>query len=287
MLWTDLFADKGYRGRPGLTGRPCFERWFAKRQTITLTRASARFAAIWTNPNTGKWTRRRYFVTGKLALLTQAKEWHYEAGNLYFWQSAGGSPTGIEHKARNWCFDVRGKSNITVTGLTFKGCDPLVGDVASTNTVIDNIRASYMNHHIRHDTWEWQGVGMSKQHGIKLLGANSVIKNSELHSSGSQGVWLGPNCRAENNLMHDMGYVGNWATPIALWDRDGGQVITRNTIYRTGRSSFDFGYNWNGQHFDVEVSYNDFSRFGLISLDLGASYSWGQADLTGLDYHHN
>ncbi len=276
---------------PGLVGATIVSNGWFMTETKTITSHSGNqlnHANIWDNTMTGKWSRKRYYLTGKLALLTQAKEWHYENGTLYFWQPGGGMPSGtIEYKARNWAFDIRGKSNITIAGLTFKGCDPAVGNGASVNTIIDNIRASYMNHHVRHDVWEWQGVGMSKMFGIKLLGANSVIKNSELHSSGSSGVWLGPNCRAENNLMHDIGYVGYWANPISLWDRDGGQVITKNTIYRTGRSCFDFGYNWNGQHLNVEVSYNDFSQYGLISQDVGATYVWGQCVLTGLNYHHN
>lgn len=263
--------------------------WFiTEARTVTHAGNQLTHAGIWDNTTTGKWSRQRYYLTGKLALLTQAKEWHYENGTLYFWQNGGGVPSGtIEFKARNWGFDIRGKSNIIFTGLQFIGCDPVVGNASSVNTVIDNIKATYMNHHVRHDVGEWQGVGMSKIFGIKLIGANSIIKNSELAYSGSSGVWLGPNGRAENNLMHDMGYVGYWANPISLWDRDGGQVITRNTIYRTGRSCFDFGYNWNGQHLNVEVSYNDFSQWGLVSQDVGATYAWGQCNLTGLNYHHN
>ena len=276
---------------PGLVGATLVANGWFMQEPRTVTGHSGNtlnFANIWDNGNTGRWSRARYYLTGKLALLDAQKEWHYENGTIYFWQPGGGPPSGlIEYKARNWGFDVRGKSNITIAGLTFIGCDPLIGNAGSSNTVIDNIRATYMNHHVRHDVWEWQGVGMSKQFGIKLIGANSVIKNSELSFSGSSGVWLGPNCRAENNLMHDMRYVGYWANPISLWDRDGGQVVTRNTIYRTGRSAFDFGYNWNGQHLNVEVSYNDFSQWGLISQDVGATYAWGQCNLTGLKYHHN
>jgi len=276
---------------PGLVGATLVSNGWFPTETKTITSHSGNqlsFGSIWNNTETSKWTRKRYYVTGKLALLTQAREWHYENGTLYFWQNGGGAPSGrLEYKARNWGFDIRNKSYITIAGLTFIGCDAVVGNAGSRNAVIDNIRASFMNHHVRHDVQEWQGVGMSKQFGIKLLGANSVIKNSELHSFGSSGIWLGPNCRAENNLIRDMGYVGNWANGISLWDRDGGQVITRNTVYRVGRSCFDFGYNWNGQHLNVEISYNDFSQYGMISADVGATYSWGQCDLTGLKYHHN
>ena len=285
-------TDPALSGLPNLVGAVLIcNGWFAQESRTITAHSGSRIdwgQAIWSDAVAQKWTRKRYYVTGKLSLLDAAKEWHYENGTMYFYQPGGGPPAGtIEYKARNWAFDIRGKSNIKIVGLTFKGCEPAVGNGASTNAVLDNIRATYMNHHVRLDVIEWQGVGMSKQFGIKLLGANSVIRNSELSYSGSSGVWLGPNCRAENNLMHDMGYVGYWANPISLWDRDGGQVITRNTIYRTGRSCFDFGYNWNGQHLNVELSYNDFSQWGLISQDVGATYTWGQCVLTGLQYHHN
>jgi gliding motility-associated-like protein len=289
---TNNLTDAALSTVPNLVGATLISNGWFMQESRTITGHSGSTInwsqTIWDNTATGQWSRKRYYVTGKLGLLDAAKEWHYENGTLYFYQPGGGAPTGtIEYKARNWGFDIRGKSNITIAGLTFKGCDPAVGNAASANTVIDNIRASYMNHHVRHDVGEWQGVGMSKMFGMKLIGANSIIKNSELHSSGSSGVWLGANGRAENNLMHDMGYVGYWANPISLWDRDGGQVITKNTIYRTGRSCFDFGYNWNGQHLNVQVSYNDFSQWGMISQDVGATYAWGQCILTGLQYHHN
>lgn len=280
---------------PGLTGATLVSNgWFmTEARTVTQSGTQLTYGAIWDNTTAGSWSRKAYYLTGKLALLDAEKEWHYESGTLYFRQAGGGTPSGtIEHKARNWAFDGRGKSYISIVGLTFIGCDPFIGNSSSTNITIDNIRATYMNHHVRHDVWEWQGVGMSKQFGIKLLGANSVIKNSELSNSGSSGVWLGPNCRAENNLMHDMGYVGYWANPISLWDRDGGQIITYNTIYRVGRSCIDFGWNFGtaanpSQHLNVEIGYNYMHDFGMISGDVGATYTWGQCVLTGLNYHHN
>jgi gliding motility-associated-like protein len=281
---------------PGLIGATLVANGWFSQDPRTITAHSGNmvsFSAIWDNSTGGRWTRERYYLTGKLALLDAAGEWHYESGTLYFYQPGGGTPTGtIEYKARNYGFDGRGKSNITIKGLTFIGCDPYMGDRNSANTIIDNIRASYMSHHVRHDVVEWQGVGMSKQFGTKLLGPNSVVKNSEFSYSGSSGVWLGANCRAENNLMHDMGYVGYWANPISLWANDGGQVITRNTIYKVGRSAIDFGYNFGvapgtAHNFNVEISYNDMSDCCKISSDCGATYTWGQKDLVGLNYHHN
>lgn len=255
------------------------------------------FNNIWDNTATGQWSRQRYYLTGKLVLLDAEKEWHYESGTLYFWQPGGGTPTGtIVYKARNWGFDARGKANVKIIspdgGLRFIGCEPFVGDASSTGAVIDNIRSTFQNHHVRHDVWEWQGVGMSKQFGIKLLGANSVVKNSEFSFSGSSGIWCGPNALIQNNYFHDWGYVGYWANPISLWGTDGGQTITYNTTERTGRSGFDFGYNFGNapgtsNHYNVTVSYNDFGYYGMLSSDNGGTYTWGQCDLFNLQYHHN
>ena len=169
---------------PGLVGATLVSNGWFSQDTRTITgHSGSRInwdGQIWSNTATGVWCRKRYYLTGKLALLDAAKEWHYENGTLYFYQTGGGAPAGtIEYKARNYGFDARGKNNIKIKGLTFIGCDPYMGDRNSNNTTIDNIRATYMSHHVRHDVVEWQGVGMSKQFGIKLLGPNSVIKNSE------------------------------------------------------------------------------------------------------------
>ena len=254
--------------------------------------------AIWDNTTSGLWFRWRFYVTGKLALLDAAGEFHYESGTLYFWQPGGGTISGsVVYKARNYGIDARGKQNVTVIGMKFIGCDAFMGDATSTGAVLDRIESTYANHYVRHDVVEWQGVGMAKQFGIKLIGANSVIKNSIIAYSGGTSVWLGESCRAENNLIHDIGYAGYWGNGISLWGTASNQVITRNTIYRTGRSGFDFGYNFSyaqgattnptSFHYNVELSYNDISQSCLISSDGGGSYTWGQCDLTGLNYHHN
>lgn len=274
--------------------------WFSQDpRTITAHSSNTiTYAPIWDNTPTGVWFRWRYYLTGKLGLLDAAAEWHYESGTLYFWQPGGGTPTGtIVYKARNYGIDARGKQNVTIVGLKFIGCDAFMGDATSTGATLDRIESTFANHYVRHDVVEWQGVGMAKQFGIKLIGANSIIKNSILAYSAGTALWLGENCDAENNLIHDVGYAGYWGNGISLWGTTGNQTITRNTIYRTGRSGFDFGYNFGyaqgastnptSFHYNVELSYNDISYSCLISSDGGGSYTWGQCDLTGLNYHHN
>lgn len=286
----------------GLIGATLISNGWFSQDSRTVTAHSGNqiswTSPIWDNGATGSWTRYRFFITGKLSLLDAAAEWHYESGTLYFWQPGGGTPTGtIVYKARNYGIDARGKQNVTIIGMKFIGCDPFMGDATSTGAVLDRIESTFANHYVRHDVVEWQGVGMCKQFGIKLIGANSIIKNSILAYSAGTSVWLGEGCRAENNLIHDVGYAGYWGNGISLWGTDGNQIITRNTIYRTGRSGFDFGYNFGvgtgsstpstSRHYNVELSYNDISYSCLISSDGGGTYTWGQCDLFGLNYHHN
>jgi gliding motility-associated-like protein len=123
--------------------------------------------------------------------------------------------------------------------------------------------------------------------GTKLLGANSVFKDNEWSKAGSILLWMGPNCVVDNNLMFDTGYAGNSCGAISFWAQDGGQKITRNTIYNQGRGAIFFGYVEAGLHTNVEVGYNHFYNYGMLNGDGGASYAGNRTVLTGLNYHHN
>jgi len=281
---------------PGLTGATMIcNGWFVtESRTITSHSGSTlSYNAIWSDPNAGPRVRRNYYVTGKLALLTQQKEWHYENGTLYFWQEGGGSPTGVEYKARNWGFDLRGKSNVNIVGLTFKGCDPVNGDDNTNNNVVDNIRATFTNHNVRHDVLRWQGVGMTRQMGLKLTGKGNVLKNSEISWSASGAVWIGADGRVENNLIHHIGYDASFCYGVDLWGEDhvNNVVLTRNTVHTTSRGCFGMGYMFtefdHRRSLNKEISYNDCYNWGLLNQDGGAIYAWGYQDHTGSRIHHN
>jgi hypothetical protein len=292
--------DNALQGMGNLTGGTLITNgWFVvTSKTITSHKGNQlNYGAVWDNTEAGKKVRKSYFVIGKLSLLNEQKEWFYENGTLYFWQPNGGRPTGVEFKARNWGFDLRGKNNVKITGLTFKGCEPVTGDDSTSFITIDNIRATYTNHSVRHDVGLWQGYGMSKQMGVKLCGTNNTIKNSQISYSASNVVWLGSNGRVENNLIHHIGYDQSMGAPVALWGvRTNNQVITHNTFHTTGRTSIDFGYDWfedklaeidDHGHQNVDISYNDLSNYCLLNVDGGATYAWGAQKLDGSRMHHN
>lgn len=234
--------------------------------------------------------REAYYVTNVLGLLDVEKEWHYASGTLYFYQPGGGSPSGtIEYKARNWGFDIRGRSNVKIIGIEFIGVDPVVGNSSSTNALVQGTTATYLNHHVRHDVSLWSGIfyGMAYNLGSKLLGANSVFKDNVWDVSASTMLWMGANCRVENNSFTRSLYAGNGGGTLIQWENEGGQVITRNTIDNTGRNCIFFGVPFNGSHTNMEISYNKMYNFGTITGDGGATYTAGQTNTTGLNYHHN
>lgn len=259
--------------------------WFiAQTRTITSSNGSSTIGYAATDQNSK--FRRWYYVTNDLDLLDAEKEWHYQGGVLYFRQTGGGSPTGVEYKARNWGFDLRGKSNVQIVGLTFKGCEPATGDVNSHNNVIDNVRATYMNHAFMQVDPD-QIYNSPKQNGIKFLGNNNTVKNSEFQYAASQVIWAGPGTIVENNLCSDISYEGNYGAFVTPYPGAGNIKILRNTVSRVGRSVIDFGYVEGDNHNNMEIAYNDFHTYLMLSNDGGCLYAARGIRLTGTRIHHN
>ena len=114
------------------------------------------------------------------------------------------------------------------------------------------------------------------------MGARNAIRNSIVAYSAGTGIALGgDDAIADNNRVHDISYAGTYG--CGIWPAPGSarQTITRNTIYRTGRSGID------GVYSNKDIGYNDIFAFGLINTDLGAIYAANGADLTGSRIHHN
>jgi hypothetical protein len=246
--------------------------------------------AIWSDER----VRKYYWITGHLGLLTQQREFHYQSGTLYFWAAGGGSPTGVEYKARNWGFVLKDRSYVTIKGFTFKGCEPVMGNTNTTYCTVDNIRATHTNHTARQSRVYWQGYGTSQLTGVKLIGINNVIKNSELDWGGSQGIWIGAGGIVQNNKIEHYGYDGMWGAGVAFWGEQNVSNIKvlNNSIGYMGRGCIDNGYAFSEN--DVsretqnnEIAYNDMYEFCMVNQDGGAFYSWGWQNMSGGRYHHN
>lgn len=237
------------------------------------------------NLNESSKFQRWFYITNDLELLDVAKEWHYENGTLYFFQEGGGPPTGVEYKARNWGFDLRGKDNTKIIGIHFIGCEVATGDEQTDGTVIDNVRAKYTNHAFNTTTGGDFNYFNAKQTGLKLIGNNNTVQNSEFQYVSSQVIWLGNGGRAENNLCTDIGWEGNYGAFVSPWGTSAGNIkILRNTAYNLGRSAVDFGH---GSHPNIEIAYNYFHTFSKVTSDVGVIYGCCGVNLVGGIIHHN
>jgi len=221
--------------------------------------------------------RESYYLTGKLGALDTEKEWFYDGSKLYLWAPGGGVPANVEVKRRNYAFDLSGKSNITIRNLGVFAAT-ITTDATSADITLDGLRAKYISHFvIAHNLGSHRN-----ETGIRLMGARNAIRNSIVAFSAGTGIALGgEDAIAENNRVHDISYAGTYG--CGIWPAPGSarQTITRNTIYRTGRSGID------GVYSNKDIGYNDIFAFGLINTDLGAIYAANGADLTGTRVHHN
>jgi hypothetical protein len=222
-----------------------------------------------------------YYITGKLGLLDAPGEWFYNGTYLYLWPPDASAPKKVEVKRRNYAFDLRGKSYITIRNIRIFAAT-IITDENSKNIVLDGIRAKYISHFV---TLPGGDVlySHSDETGIRLMGPNNIIRNSVIEYSAGHGIVLGgEECVADNNLIHDVSYGGTYL--CAVFPAPGKAtrvVITYNTIFRTGRSGIDLLRG------NVEIAYNDIYWFGLLNTDLGAIYSARGCDLTGTQIHHN
>ena len=228
-----------------------------------------------------------YYLTGRLGALDAEKEFFYDGTHLYLWQPGGGSPANVEVKKRNYAFDLNNKSHITVNKINLFAAT-IVSNSNSSNIILDELKAKYINHSVTiidsdvvysHTGQTSTTAGAT---GIRLMGTNSIIQNSEVSFSSGMGIMLGENCTANNNLVHDIDFEGSYCNAIAPANGFDGQKITNNTIYRAGRSCIDI---LNSQN--VEIGYNHMYDFGLLNNDLGATYSARNSNTTGLRIHHN
>ena len=224
--------------------------------------------------------RDSYYLTGKLGALDAEKEWFYDGSKLYLWAPGGGAPAHVEVKRRNFAFDLRGRSNITIRNLDVFAAT-VTTDATSADITLDGIRAKYISHFV---TLPAKDViySHSDDSGIRLMGSNNVIRNSIIEYSAGHGIVLGgEGCVADNNLIHDISYGGTYCCAIFPAPGSAHNTIVRNTIFRTGRSAIDMVYG------NKEIAYNDIYEFGLLNTDLGAIYSARNTDLTGTRIHHN
>ena len=230
-------------------------------------------------------------LIGKKQFLTGANQFFYDAATTtLFVRTAGGAPSGIAAKARNYAFDLNDRDFIKVERVSIFASTIRTNE-GSTGDVIDGITANYISHFqtAQYDRNK-QFSGTYYQHrfdsGILLHGSNNSLINSEIHLSAGNGVNLsGPGHVVRNNLITDTDYKATYTSTVSVEDGTNNISIVFNTLRTTGRD----GINLIGSvgHTGNRIAYNDVSDYGKLADDLGGIYVCCKSSENGSRYDHN
>ncbi|MEI7730490.1 MAG: family 43 glycosylhydrolase [Verrucomicrobiota bacterium] len=209
-----------------------------------------------------------FHLTGKLSELDAPGEWFYDPASrrLHFHPPADADPAQhrVEFKARQFAFDLRGRSHIALSGLKLFAAT-IVMDKDSGHLDLNGLDCRYLSHFSELVRWK---TGLTNS-GIILNGQSNVLRNSLLAYSAGNGVALiGVGHTISNNVIHDIDYTGGIGAGINTGGGCRGAVISHNTIYDVGHRMIDMGKLRAGL-----LEYNDLSHGGLQVTDFGGVYA--------------
>ncbi|HWE02470.1 MAG TPA: right-handed parallel beta-helix repeat-containing protein [Tepidisphaeraceae bacterium] len=228
----------------------------------------------------------RFYIVGNFKALDSAGEWYRDpvSGALDLWDPAGDSPSKhvVEAKARDYGFDLSGRSDIDVTNIKLFACT-INTSAASTNDTLNGIGAQYVSQSIgiTPDTLDpWGAKFHPHATGIILNGTGNILENSAVAFSSGDGVFLGGSGNTvENTVIHDVDYQAGDEAGITTLGAD--ETVLNNTIYNAGRSGIVCRFTY-GSAF----SHNLIHTVGLQMTDLGGLYTWG-TDGAGTEFSYN
>ena len=238
--------------------------------------------------------QRRMYLIGKKAFLTGANQFYYDpAATTLFVRTAGGAPSGITAKARNYAFDLNDRDFIKIEQVsTFASTIRTNG--GSNGNVIDGIEARFLSHF---QTTQYDrglslaGVYASHRYdtGILLHGTNNSLLNSKLTGSAGAGVNVeGSGHVVRNNFISDVDYRAGYGAAVNVEDGTSNSAVVFNTVRRTGRDGMALNSKTDpiGQE-NNRIGYNDIADFGRLTFDLGAIYVCCRSSQAGSRYDHN
>ena len=209
-----------------------------------------------------------FFLTGKASQLDAPGEWFYDSARRTLRLQTPNSDSPAQHrvetKARQYAFDLRGKSHIVVRGLEIFAAT-VVMDERSDHNLLDGLTARYVSHYSELERWR---TGLTDS-GIILNGESNVLQNCVIAFSAGNGVAMSGNGNiVSNNVIQDVDYSGGVGAGINTGGGCRGAVIVRNTIYDVGHRMIDMGHLKHGF-----IAYNDLSHGGLQVTDFGGIYA--------------
>lgn len=233
-----------------------------------------------------------YYLFGALGALDVEREWFYDSSTnlLYFMAPGKVDPNTIDvrYKNRQYGFDLRGRSNVTVRNIKVFACTIMM-DRTSANNTLDGIDAEYVSHFTSlpfapDDSGDGNFSTLQVHEadsGIVINGSGNRLVNSRVSFSAGAGVALeGSNDLVANDLIQNVDYIGDYDSGI---DLDGsGNTIQHSTIHDVGRQAILL----NGP-LNQDISYNNLYNAMLLSRDGGQIYACCSQTASGTRIHHN
>ncbi len=243
----------------------------------------------------------RYALVGKLAALDRPTEWFYDTGAkiLYLWAPGGANPNALKvyAKARQYAFDLRGASGVTIRDIRIFA-STVITDNRSSGIVLDGLDARYASAYstlprpkpndLAYSEGDFDVVASrALESGIVIEGSTNTIENSTIRYSAGNGILVrGSGHTVTNNLISGAGLMGSYATGINVSGTN--QKITRNTVFDTGRDGITVDWHLNGLQFkNNEIAYNNVYNASLQAVDSGGIYACCRLDAAGTSIHHN
>ena len=240
----------------------------------------------WICPTAGGY----YYLFGTLSALDVAREWYYDptSTTLYFMAPGEVDPSTLDVRAkqRQYAFDLRGKSGVTIRNISLFASN-IITDASSSNNTLDGLNVTYVSHFtdLPPDPSDLTGFSILHVHetdsGIVLNGTGNVLQNSVISYSAGAGVAVdGSNNTVRNNLIENIDYIGDYDSAIDL-EADGNTVV-QNTIHSVGRQAI-YLYALNSE----QISYNNIFESMMLSRDGGEIYTCCDQASSGTRIHHN
>ncbi len=206
----------------------------------------------------------RYYLTGNLGYLDDPGEWFYDAstGHLHFIPPEGKQPSEmrIEMKKRALAFDLSKLSYVQLSGFHVFASTISMAD--ANHCLVEDCHLKYVSHFVTCAGW---GTGMDDT-GVVISGQDNEITRSSIAWSAGNGIsLLGERNKVTNCLIHDVDYAAVDCSAIRATGR--GHIISRNTMYNSGRSILVHRYLKAGH-----ITYNNMYNPGLLTTDLGCTY---------------
>jgi len=219
-----------------------------------------------------------YFVYGSLALLDSEGEWFYDPieSRLYLMPPGGTDPNQleIESRARALGFDLGPRSHLVLAG--FRVFSAGFGGARSSYVTVDGVHVRYPVHQLFTD-----GQSLPDAGSVRLGTASSFQNGSVTQSSHSGLAVVGSDNVIQNSVFTDVAYSAAVSAGIHTLHTTTGNVLTRNTIRRSGSSGIRFHGLTEG-----ELSFNDVSEVCISVPDCGAMYA-AYTNGAGTELHHN